>query len=45
MDGTEGGELTLLLGVGSEAIGTGPGAGDWANSVPQNVSSNSTMDV
>ena len=28
MDGTEGGVFTLVLGTGSEEIGTGPGDGD-----------------
>ena len=45
MDGTEGGVLALVLGKGSEAIGTGPEDGDWDNSVPQNVNRNSTTEV
>ena len=45
MDGTEGGVFTLVLGMGSEGIGTGPGVGDWAKSAPHNgSSSNSTME-
>ena len=42
MDGIEGGVFTLVLGMGSEGIGRGPGDGDWAKSPPLNGSSNST---
>lgn len=44
MDGIEGGVFTLVLGMVSEGIGTGPGDGDWAKSPPHNGSSNSTTE-